>query len=203
MMAYNVIQPPFSLKFRQMPQDELHGYLKRFLEIIPDRIKELADAVKESSGFEDWEPDFTPDSLRPLGVWFAAQVQIRRKTRHERQEIESHLAFPIQVEEWQLTDQTLSIAFDIGMYFSQILLQNYSSLRWEHLLNATAITDGGKTSRFHADYGQPVLAGFGTVRLNPIRIATTLACGLARKSQSGERLYELYQYWSGLAMAKP
>ncbi len=46
------------------------------------------------------------------------------------------------------------------------------------------------------DYGQPVIMGLGTVPLNPVRIAVTLAYAFAAKEQAGDRLRELYDVWA-------
>jgi hypothetical protein len=71
----------------------------------------------------------------------------------------------------ELTHRTFSLAMDIGMYFSQVLMKNYPSLKWEQPL--------GK-KRF-ADYGQPCLVGFGPVSPNPVRIGHVFAHGLRVK----------------------
>jgi hypothetical protein len=57
-MPYATIQPPFTLKLREMPKKELRRYYQWFMDILPDRIKELAAAVRETPGFESWQPDF-------------------------------------------------------------------------------------------------------------------------------------------------
>ncbi len=37
-MTYELIQPPFTLKFRDMSRNELDDYLQWFLGVIPERI---------------------------------------------------------------------------------------------------------------------------------------------------------------------
>ncbi len=76
---------------------------------------------------------------------------------------------------------------DIGMYFSQVLMKNYPSLKWEQPLG----------NKKFADYGQPCLAGFGPVSLNPVRNGGhVFAHGLASKNKTGKRLREVYDYWA-------
>jgi hypothetical protein len=58
-----------------MPKKELKGYFKWFQEIAQDRIKQLASTVQSSAGFENWQPDFSPDSLNALGAWFATHIE--------------------------------------------------------------------------------------------------------------------------------
>jgi len=84
---YSVIQPPFTLKFLEMSKKELKDYNQWFLASIPERIQILAATVKSTEGFEDWEPDCSPQSLETLGEWFARQVETRQLGEQEIQEI--------------------------------------------------------------------------------------------------------------------
>ena len=86
----------------------------------------------------------------------------------------------------ELTERTFSLAMDIGMYLGRVLLANFPSLRWEQFLG----------SKKFADYGQPIITGFGPVPLNPVRIAVTLAYGLAKARGPSKRLREVYDYWA-------
>lgn len=185
-MPYATIQPPFTLEFREMSKQELEDYFRWFLDLVPQRTNELAGAVRQSPGFEAWQPDGTSASLDALGEWFAGQVATRPRTLGERREIANRSSFPIEVSKEELTNRTFSLAMDIGMYLAQVLLKQCPSLRWEQPL---------RNENF-ADYGQPVLVGFGRVPLNPVRIAVTLAYGLVSKDRSGKRLRELYDDWS-------
>ena len=185
-MPYTTIQPPFRLKLQEMPRKELERYFQWFMDVLPQRVNELAGAVRETAGFETWQPDCTPASLDALGEWFAGQVQARNRTQEELQAIRDRLVFPMDIPSEELTNRTFSLGMDIGMYFSQVFMKNYSSLKWKQPL-------GNK--RF-ADYAQPLLTGFGPVSLNPVRISVTLAYGLASKNKTGKRLREVYDYWA-------
>ena len=186
-MTYRTIQPPFpSLKFWTMPKDELRTYHRWFLEEIPERIPELEKAVSETPGYEHWRAEGTRSSLDPLSEWFVGQVETRPRTPEELAEMKGESPFPIDIEPDELTNRTFSLAMDIGMYLSQVLMKNLPGLRWEHPLGSPKFVD----------YGQPVLRGSGRVPLNPVRVVVTLAYGIARKPQRGQRLRELYDIWS-------
>jgi hypothetical protein len=185
-MTYSIIQPPFDLKFREMSKKELLAYREWFHSVMPERTAELVKAVKGTAGFENWNPDLTPASLAPLGDWFRREVECRKRTDVEIGEIKSRLTFPIDIPEEELTNKSFSLAIDIGMYFGQVILKNLANTRWDQPLKNKAF----------ADYGQPVIMGFGTVPLNPVRIAVTLAYALAAKDQSGDRLRALFDIWS-------
>jgi len=182
MMAYSIIQPPFTLKFREMPKVELKDYFQWFMRVMPERFQELTEAVREMH--PGWPGDFSPESLEELGRWFDGQVENRPKTQEEIDGLTARLTFPIDVSGSQLTNRTFSLAMDIGMYFGQVVINNLDGTRWDQPL---------KNEKF-ADYGQPVIMGFGTVPLNPVRIVVMTAYGVAKGKKA--QLRELYGTWA-------
>lgn len=180
--SYNLIQPPFSsLKFRDMPKKELKDYFHWFHKEVPHRIEELSSAVNLSPGFEAWRPTYAPDSLDALGCWFATQVKTRQHTPEELSKLPSHVREYMTGGE--LTDRTISLAIDLAMYLSQILLRNSRSLSWDQPFG----------SRRFIDYGQPVLVGFTNgVPVNPVRAVIGLAYGIVEKTKSGKGLRDIY-----------
>lgn len=186
-MKYEIIQPPFTLVFREMSKKELKSYYEWFMKIMPERIEILTNAVKSTPGFEDWIPDYSPDTLNKLGEWFYSQVETRPRTQEETDAIQGRFAFSASVPEEELTNKTFSLAIDIGMYVSQVFIKNHS-VKWNQPLS---------NKRF-VDYGQPVLEAFKSGPFNPVSIMVTLAYGLARKTKTGQRLRELYDIWSNM-----
>jgi hypothetical protein len=186
--TYRTIQPPFTLKFREMSKKELRAYFKWFQEITPERIAEFASAVKSSPPFENWQPDFTPRSLDALGKWFATQIETRPRTREEIAEFDAQAPYPIDRSAVELTNRTFSLAMDIGMYLAQVFLRNHPSVKMDQPFG----------SKRYIDYGQPVLVGFhgGKVPFNPVGLVVTLAYGLRNNTRTGEGLREIYDIWS-------
>ena len=185
-MHYSIIQPPFTLKFRQMSEQELKDYYQWFLGMIPKRICELEGAVTATPRFETWSPDLSAVSLDALGVWFAENVETRQRTSEEVDKIQGLSTLKTDSPEEELTNKTFSLSLDIGMYLSQVLVNNYPNIKWHQPLD----------DKKFVYFGQPVLIGFGRVPLNPIRIIVTLAYGIASGKQTGIRLKEIYEYWS-------
>jgi hypothetical protein len=183
-MTYPIIQPPFPLQFGEMTKEELEAYRVWFHQVSPERVAALTNAVNGTPGYESWEPNATPDSLDVLGRWFETQVETRKKTAEEVEETRARLTFPIDIPEEELTNKSYSLAMDIGMYFSQVILKNLLGARWDQPL---------KNKRF-ADYGQPVIMGFGTVPLNPVRVMVMTAYGISRRKPA--RLHELFDTWA-------
>ena len=189
-MIYEIIQPPFTLVFREMSKKELREYNEWFHKIMPERIHILTSAIKSTSGYENWEPDCTPESLGPLGKWFLAQAETRPRTQDEIDTIQSQSKFPIEIPGEDLTNRTFSLAMDIGMYVSQVLLKNHHLLEWTQPF-------GNKKS---IDYGRPVLIKFTTGPFNPVHMMVTHAYGLIRKSRTCDGLREIYDIWSKMAV---
>jgi hypothetical protein len=191
-MPYAIIQPPFTLKFREMPKQELKDYFRWFFDVLPQRISELTKAVNGTPGYETWQPDQTPVSLDSLGEWFVSQAETRQRTPEEIQEIENRLTFPIEIPNDELTTRAISLAMDIGMYISQVFVKNHPSLQWEQPL---------KGSKRFIDYGQPVLIGFGAMPFNPVGMMITHAYGLASKRRTGNGLRKIYDIWAKMIPA--
>lgn len=190
MKKYEIISPPFSLDFKNMSKKELQGYYEWYISIIPERLDILTNTVKSTNGHEDWIPDFTPESLDELGQFFFENVETRKKTKKEIKNIYNNAPDwfkNVEVDDWELSDRTFSLAIDIGIYLSQVFIKNHSELSWKHVL---------KGRKDYISYGQPVLNGFGSDEFDPTNICITLAYGLARKNKTSKRLRELYDTWT-------
>lgn len=185
-MVYSNIQPPFTLQFREMPKAELKVYFDWFMSQIPVRLPILEAAVKATPGFENWSADFTPESLKALGNWFATQVETRPYTEEELTALKQGVPSWVPIDDYQLTNKTFSLAVDIAMYWSEVFKRNFPSLRWDQILK-------GKRD---INYGQPVLVGFGIVPLNPVRVMIVLAHQFILKTEVGTGLFNVHNHWA-------
>jgi hypothetical protein len=185
-MSYSIIQPPFTLRFHEMPGNQLKDYATWFQGTLPARTEELAKEVRRAQGFEGWEPNLSPESFNSLGAWFENQVRRRFRSTDEIEDIRSRSTFPIDVPSEELTNRTFSLAMDIGMYLGQAVQKNVPGAAWTQFLDNKNL----------ADYGQPVIVGLSMGSLNPVRVVVNLAYGIARDKQDGRRLRELYDIWA-------
>lgn len=128
-MTYQLISPPCALDFVALTKQELKKYNEWFVAIVPERVATLQSCVSASAGHFSWSANFDPASLVELGDWFALQVTTRDRTQSEALAIEARLTFPMNVPHEELTDETVSKAIDVGMYFGTVLLKNHPSLR--------------------------------------------------------------------------
>lgn len=187
---YPIIQPPFTLQFDEMSKEELQQYFTWFMNAIPPRVQILQNEVTQSPNFASWRADRSPSSLDSLGHWFASQVTARSRTPEDMAELKlGGRQFSEAAPNQELTNRTFSIAFDVGLYLSEVFRANCPSLRWEQPL---------KTKKF-VDYGQPVLVDFEFGCFNPVRLMVTLAYGFLDGSRKPARLRELFDLWSSKA----
>lgn len=122
-MAYQIIQPPFTLRFSEMQKRDLQAYRLWVQDVLPRRIAELASAVKATPDHEGWEADETPASLDALGRWFEGQVETQKD---------------------ELTVKTWSLAMDIGLYFGRVILKNVGGTWWDQPLDNKKVADYGQ-----------------------------------------------------------
>lgn len=186
-MIYSNIQVPLStFRFDGMSRAELKQYYQWYMDVMPDRIAILAKAVQSTSGYESWIPSFLPDSLNLLGEWYAAQVESRPRTSKELELIQNELSFPIDINSYELTDRTFSLAIDLGMYIGQVFVHEFPTLTWhQHTKRKTM-----------PHYGHAIIVWFGKVEFNPTHMMVVLAYGLVDRTKNGKRLREIYDIWA-------
>jgi hypothetical protein len=208
-MDYQLIQPPrVPLDFRAMSKQELNEYKAWFLGSIPERIAVLAAAVRATPGYEQWEPDDSPESLDSLGEWFAAHVETRPRTPEEMERLtrelhsgydptdpKTQVVFHIEIADWTLTNRTVSLSMDIGMYMSQVFLKQHPTLKWVQQLGSTR----------NVYYGELVLRGFyrGKVDHAPYSSMLGLARGLGTGRYTASGLRRTYDSWSDSVTPEP
>ncbi|WP_157683025.1 hypothetical protein [Burkholderia ubonensis] len=192
-MEFSTSYSPVTMAFISMTKAELKKFYEWFMLNLPYCIEELMQLVRTTPGFEDWYPDCTPDSLGTLGAWLERKVQRRDLTAEEIKSIRAGLTRPIEIAEWDLTDETKSLALYVGMYYGEVALKNNPMLKWEQQMGNKRL----------ADFGQPVIIGPGIVPINPVRIANSIAYGLVDGTKKGGQLREVYDYWEKLVMPGP
>jgi hypothetical protein len=188
---YQLVNPPFKHELKDASEAELQAYHEWFLGLIPERVRELEAEVRRTNGFENWKADFTPTSLDTLGEWFAGQVERRPLTHDEatesRASVPEDMSFLLAVlPQTTPTYRTLSLAFDIGAYLSQVFLKNCEGLSWQQV----------RSGKDYDDYGQSVLIGLGSTRCSPVLLAVTLAYGLLSGRKTGASLRTFYDVWA-------
>lgn len=186
LMTYVLFQPPSFTPFHMMERKEAVAYFEWFIEQISHRVHILEQIVRSSDNYQNWPADCSVASLDTLSKWFLKFSENRPRTQDEieraRREIPDGL-HSIEVREWTLTDMTVSLAMDIGIYMGQVLIANHTNLSWELLTKP-------KNS---IDYQQPVIAGFPKRKYsNPVSGVLAQARFFADKTAPSSHLVEIY-----------
>lgn len=193
---YSQILTPFRLNieqyhltFRDKKKEELDDFCKWYVDSIHDRIEILERAVKTIPDFKIWKADYSPESLKLLEDWFKEVITSREISEEENYKIWGNgpnLNKLSGFDDKTLTEETVSIAIDIGMYLSQVFLKNNPKLRWEFVT---------KKKTKSMDYGQPVLVGFrNNMTFEPTGMMLSHAFGYSR-GDFKRSLKDLYDIW--------
>ena len=113
-------------------------------------------------------------------------------TENEKEEVRKQISTtPLLVDVVTIpavtfTDETVSICFDMGIYFGESLIFNVPSVKWMQKLGSTN----------YIDYAQPLIANKKSkVPINPRRIAESLAQRILDKDVMEITFAELLDKW--------
>lgn len=152
---------------------------------IPSRLEHLRAVVRRH---QRCELDLQPDSLSCLGEFFAEHVTTQPWTaaeiERERAKLPEQLREVIGVDDWELTYETLSLCFDVGIYFAETLRRVHPELEW--------VLWKRKTIEYH----RPVL-DFSGGALDAPRIMNNVALKPADGTSKPNELRDLFDVWEG------
>ncbi|MGK9416202.1 hypothetical protein [Pseudomonas cedrina] len=188
MKEFTTAYTPVTENFSSMTAKELNDFYERFILDKPYCLDELIQAVWQARGYENWIADFSPESIDMLAEWFASRIhKVRISSKVSVIEIDS-IAGPADSSALDLSEEEMSLAVLVGMYYGEVAVRNNPELNWSQL----------KGNKKQADYGQPVISASGTLPTNPVRVAHAFACAIADGSKTSGRLRETYDYWMQL-----
>ena len=186
-MSYQVINDlPVDFYFSDKSKGQLKLYAEWFFGNKDYRIQQLENIVKSTINFEDWNADYTVNSLKKLGSWLNKNIITEKLTNEEirlkRQKVPNY----IEIRDFDLTKETYSKLIDVGMYFGEVFIKRNKGLKWEQYFSKI---------KNDSNQGHIVIKGFGKLQLNPIRIAYITGSAMADKKESDNSLYESYENW--------
>ena len=121
--------------FFELTPKRAKEYFLWFKNEIPNRITMLWEYMKEERP-ESQPFDYSPESLIPLWDWYETKIKQAPKTKKE---IEYSVSkYPKWMEEnirkitMKYTDETLSLALDISIYYGETIIKNYPNMYWGH-----------------------------------------------------------------------
>jgi hypothetical protein len=186
-MPYTPLISPENLDFQKMTKEQAIVFLEWFIGKIPERILILSEFIRSFDKFNLWEGDLSSNSLDSLGVWMCENIKPRKRTFEEVQSIKllSPKLFEVVPIINDITPESYSYNFDVGMYFGQSLIYNNSKLFWAMVYKP----------KNNTDLHQPLITMNNKVFLNPIRIISNYSFGIVDKAQGPDKLRESYDLW--------
>lgn len=187
MDEYHLVVLPVNSAPEDLTDPEARILFDWFVSNQFERIQELANFVNSTSD-QNFDPNFEPESLKPLGAWLQENIEYRSRTADEIARSKASLPEWLHnhVSEKAPTARTLSLIFDVGLYFAQVFIKNQPGIEW-------VLHKGGRTN---INRNRPVLTGFA-MPLNPLHIAKVAVLSIAEDRKNVNRLYELYEIWRG------
>lgn len=181
------MQPPFEfVPFTEMTPKQAQEHFDWFINEIPSRIEMLIGAIKDT-GTNSNEIDFTVESLKPLWVWFKERITTVPRSSEEIDRIKNSVPEWIRddVQDWDLSKETLTLAIDIAIYLSEVFIRNNPSLHWGLL----------KKPKSDISFNRPVVFGFRNSELEPTRVIVNL-CSSYVEGKPNKDLLSLFEVWS-------
>lgn len=186
-MNISLVEIPveLSMPFFEMKKKDADLYLNWFLSIKQERLNILSEQVKL---LEEWNCNFSRESLNPLFNYFRKVIKYRDMTDEEKgkeaEKITGILKGNIEVPTKVLDEESVSICFDIGIYFGETMIKQIPFLKWGYSL----------TPKRYVHYGQPIVIKEGKfIDLNPRALMEVLAMKVLNNEEAS--LINLYDTW--------
>ncbi|WP_137212701.1 hypothetical protein [Pseudomonas sp. CFBP13509] len=191
-MEFTTAYTPVADFFSSMNSKELNSFYELFMLNKPYCLDELIQAVWHTPGYESWNADFSPESLDGVAEWLASRIYKEQLSSTVNETGNDSIAGTADLNTPVLSEEAMSLAVLVGMYYGEVAVRNNPELSWSQL----------KGNKKQADYGQPVISASGSLPTNPVRVAHAFACAIADGSKTLGRLRETYNYWMQLIKAK-
>lgn len=163
-MQYQIIEPNNINTFndpQHATKKEGKEFFQWFMSVKDERIRILEKAVQTTPGFENWKADFTEKSLKELGKWLPYVATLVPKTeemiRIEEESFKGVSPIIPEISKIMLSSQSVSISFDVGIYFTECVKHNNPNKKLDWVLFQ-------KSPRW-VDHNSPIL-GFSDIGIN-------------------------------------
>lgn len=191
-LNYEILIPPVEKPMNRLTQAEAQAFFDWYTGKLEERTAYLRRVTKLTL-------DYTPASLVPLWKWFLRHAEIEKTPPARLAELKEQLAgnpladTVLKEHTQQFSLQTEYIIRDIGMYWGQVFVKNYPSIRWGYYT-------APKRDMF---VNRPLLLGFANEvfpekegpPFEPIHMAGVQASKLHRRQSSKYDLLNIHRIW--------
>lgn len=178
--------------FRYKDKKELKIYEVWFNENKGKCLLELEHLVQRTPGYEDWQMDYSKESLLGLGKWLKENVKTQKLSKEEYAVVRATVPDYIDINDWTFTMETRTILLDAGIYFGEVFIHTHKGLKWEQYFSTSK-----KSKNRDIHHGNMVIAVSNKrgSNLNPIKIMYTIGLKFADGKGSDQELVEAYEVW--------
>lgn len=187
-MDYKVLEIPAFLErpYTEMSKEGAIVFFDWLNKIVGERMIQLDSLTR--GALKNTTLDFSAESLLPLGFWLRDNLKLRKRTEDEIWEkverAPSWLKESIESRDEVLDELSLSIVFDMAIYFSQVLIKVDERISWKMHT---------KASKLDVNRNQLVLTGTTEWLCNPVRSMEIMCFGIAKGKKKTTRLRELHE----------
>ena len=120
--------------FGTWEKKDVKAFGKWFMAEKDNRMQMLFDEVHRDPEFADWQPDFSPESLKTLGAWFERNIKWEPMPEDEFQKfVERYKGMANCKNKW-ISKKSESLVFDVSIYFGEVLLHVLGDREWEQYI---------------------------------------------------------------------
>ena len=130
--------------FGTWEKKDVKAFGKWFMAEKENRMQMLFDEIHRDPEFVDWQPDFSPESLKTLGVWFERNMTSEPMSENEYKELVERYRGMGRVCKKKMTQKAESLNFDVAIYVGEVLLHVLGDREWEQYIYV---------SKNYLDYG--------------------------------------------------
>ena len=189
-MNYSVINNlPIDFCYRDYSLESLKNNADWFFENKSTRLEILKTAV--SSQYQCDFLDYSCDSLILLAKWLNSTFEKVPLTTSQLEEKRAKTASYIDIEDWRLSDLSLSMVFDVGVFLGEMMIYNHQGLEWQQYLK----------NKKNNDYGHMII-DLGKIYMNPIWLVYIQVLKMADGSFSETCLSDIYNVWCDFMKSK-
>lgn len=191
MKNYAIIEFPY-FPFKELNEEKAKISFDWFVSIIPVRLEILFSSIKFQDESIYKSLDYSSASLIPLAAWLSRHCHTMERDPTKRfAEIQSIKNIQLRADgehiipDWTWTPETLSLAYDVGIYLAKVFQKKSSKAVWTYFTKP----------KNHVYVNKPVLAGFD-VPLSPSDLVRNCIARLSnQRENSYEELKKIHDYW--------
>ena len=185
---YHIINNlPYGFDFYNQGLRQIRKHGKWFFENKEQRLAELQNAYH---AFCEKHLDYTPESLKELGEFLLHAIDMESLSTEEFWATWDKYPQEINIPDRRMSLRDVSLTIDAGIYWGEVMIRNHKNMEWRQHLDTikSDLFRGWMVITINPHYWAPLV-------VNPIWINRVAVSGIADKTLTSDRLYELYNIY--------